>query len=72
MSELTRCNYCTLSDMKREAAKNGKVVTLVPNPDNGGSNAYIHDPDVNIMDPEIRKEYTWGIWFMEVGESCSC
>ena len=67
MSEMTRCNYCTLQSIKRQAKEDGKLVTQI------GQDVYVHPRKVNIkiMTPKGRKKY-FAAWFMELTTSCSC
>lgn len=63
MSELTRCNYCTLEDIKRRAKKDGEVVTTRP-AKGGGVEVATHKPG------EEPKEF--GVWFMVLPDHCCC
>jgi hypothetical protein len=75
MSELTRCNFCNLRDIKARAKKRGMKVTLIRDDSfkPGGKNIYVHPPSVNVrkLEDEPRKEYCVG-WMWEIGRSCSC
>lgn len=63
MSELTRCNYCTLRDIKRNAKIHGEVVTVRP-AKGGGIEVATHKPD---EDPD-----SFSVWFMELTDHCVC
>ena len=58
MSELTRCNYCSLQDMKRRAEKRG--VTVILGRDRGWVTAKYSNED------KASHHY------LELTESCAC
>jgi hypothetical protein len=69
MSEFTRCNWHTVEDIKRRAAKRGMEVTLVPEPLAGferGVHAYVHKPG---QAPKSGEHHGW---FAAVGTECEC
>lgn len=76
MSELTPCNYCTLQRIKRNAIRDGKVVTVLPG--GIGRDVYVHPPDVVIPKGTDSDDYATGsppYWIasmMEIGSSCEC
>ena len=67
MSELTRCNYCTLQSIRRRAERENQQVTIL------AQNCYVHSKDVNIseLNEESREQY-FVAWFMELTEGCAC
>lgn len=67
MSELTRCNFCTLLWMRRNAAKSGKVVTLVYLDESAGIDVLVHDEGEKPDRKKHRKA-----WFGGLSETCCC
>lgn len=72
MSELTRCNYCDMHDIKAAAERNKLVVTkrgdttpggVFPN----GVTVLVHPPDV---EPDRNVHYA--SWFAELTTRCVC
>ena len=75
MSELTPCNYCSLSRIKRRAEDDGFKVTIIPDSQDGlaanGMAVYVHSPDVT--DPaKAEGDKYWTAWMMEVTDHCVC
>ena len=72
MSDLTSCNFCKLQGMKRDAAKKGKRVMVVPvNPLKdqfrmGGVNVYV------VGRREKPNEKNWVSWMMQITAMCVC
>ena len=69
MSELTKCNYCSLQAIKRDAKKKGLKVVIVPSKvmsTLGGVEVHI----VKLGD-KLSKE-NWVSWMMKVTDSCVC
>ena len=58
MSELTKCNHCTLRDMKENAEKRAAAVIL--GEDDGWTTARYSDHD----EPSA--------WFLELTDGCVC
>lgn len=78
MSELTRCNFCGLRDIKARAKKAGKKVTVLCDAfwGLGGYNVYVHPKDVDVAkmsggEDGDRKGYR-AAWMQEIGKRCSC
>ena len=82
MSELTKCNFCTLKDIKRRAKENGMRVTVLADaawmPDGmpKGVNVYVHPKDIKIVELEggedgERKNYRKS-WMMGISKECCC
>jgi hypothetical protein len=81
MSELTRCNYCSLREIKAQARKEKKKVTLLPGRTFGqhqgggirGIDVYVHPAkiDVKKLRPDQREKY-WDRWFWELSDRCVC
>ena len=85
MSELTRCNYCNLQDIKRKARKDGLKVVLAVSKFMGGTDVFVVPK--NITPKEVR---TWKdcdevppngdenyqkyhkSWMMRIGSFCEC
>lgn len=68
MSSLTQCNYCSLKDSERRAAKTGHVITVI------GHNVYRHPREVTIRwdSPQSVKDAYFISWMMEIGTHCEC
>jgi len=78
MSELTQCNYCSMSRIRRDAKAEKKKVTVLADArwGMGGVNVYVHPCDVNIRKLEggengERAKYRVS-WMMELSEHCVC
>lgn len=78
MSELTRCNYCSLEAIKRKAKHDKQRVTILNDArwGMGGVNVYVHPKDVSVRTIEggeegPRKKY-FVCWFMELSGHCVC
>jgi hypothetical protein len=78
MSELTRCNYCSLQRIKEDAKAEKRKVTILADArwGMGGVNVYVHPPGVNIKKLEggedgPRKRY-FVSWFMALTQHCAC
>lgn len=68
MSARTRCNYCTMEDMKQFVGKTNREVTLIARalpdcPD--GVDVYVHPPG------EAPRDW-WACWLASVPASCCC
>ena len=61
MSELTRCNYCTIKLLKEQYGKN-----LIQK----GNNFYI--PNEKGKDTVNGKKVKFIAWFMEITDHCVC
>ena len=81
MSDLTRCNYCTLQNIKRRAKEEGNKVILKPGW-RGGTDVYVVPKGVAIPKEvksgtdkeegdEFHKKYCVA-WFMELTSHCAC
>ena len=68
MSELTKCNYCTLQTISYQAVCEGKEVAIRPkwNPEFDGFDVFVHPKN------ETPKQEHWVCWFMELGNGCGC
>jgi hypothetical protein len=62
MSERTRCNFCTLQDIKRREEKDGAQVIIRGN--QGMLQPVVVYPD--------NSEKKIGAWFMELTDYCCC
>lgn len=78
MSDFTPCNYCTLRRIRRDAKANGKRVTVLDDArwGMGGSNVYVHPPEVKIRalaggEDGERAKYRCS-WMMEIPSRCEC
>lgn len=75
MSELTRCNFCSLRVMKILAKESGLKVTVLKDASwgLGGSNVYVHPAGVDVrkLVEGERVKYR-GAWMQEIGKSCEC
>lgn len=72
MSELTRCNYCTLKILERDAKKYGTVITKLKGW-RGGTDVFMHPENVDIetLSREERDKY-FCVWLMEISTHCVC
>jgi len=68
MSELTKCNYCTLQNINHRAICEGKEISVRAkwNPEFDGFDVFVHP--IN----EVPKKEHWVCWFMELGNGCGC
>lgn len=78
MSSFTRCNFCSLKIIRKDAKAKNMKVTLMHDAKwgMGGTNVYVHPPDVDIRslpggEEGERKKYRW-TWMMGIGDHCSC
>ena len=57
MSELTRCNYCSLKDIRARAEKSSRTVTVLLG-SRGGTDVFVHPSNVVIdgVDEDKRSE----------------
>lgn len=70
MSELTRCNHCTLRDIEAHAKQTGRLVTLLPNtgpPSMKGTTVLVHGAD-EAPDEKLH----WAAWLWVITEACAC
>ena len=72
MSELTRCNYCTLQDMKLVAKQTGRVVTVRPSKRDQLDLLYPDSKDIFIHPPDKQPEGWWAAWLAEIPDHCVC
>lgn len=87
MSELTRCNWCGLKDMRARHKKEGESVHRVACKAHGGEDIFFTkkgERPINVRHAESVKEKgakdtrcvsdnaKWSGWMMEIGSSCSC
>lgn len=77
MSELTKCNFCSLEAIHRKARHNRYEVTVIeatPHRENlGGFDVYVHPTWRNVreMSHKTRRMY-WECWFKELSDHCVC
>jgi hypothetical protein len=66
---MSQCNFCNLRWMRRHAAKEGKVVTLVheTTTEMGGIDVLVHDEGET---PDRSKHFR--AWFAALSETCCC
>ncbi len=67
MSELTKCNYCTVEEIKRRAKREGKILKFKSDPFHtwgNGKKAYLEDPKT-----KLREHLGW---FAEITDHCVC
>jgi hypothetical protein len=77
MSELTRCNYCSLQMYKRQAKHSGMKLTLMAGQKYkslpAGVDVYMHPRNVNVRELSRSEREQYHIsWFMELGDHCVC
>ncbi len=66
MSELTKCNYCTLQHLKKNLKQDEKLSQL-------GNDFYRHPKDLDVKDMSFaEKEKYWRVWLMEIPDHCVC
>jgi hypothetical protein len=77
VSELTRCNYCSLQLYKRQAKHNKQKLTLMSGVKYkslpAGIDVYVHPHNVNVreLSRSMRERYHVS-WFMELSDHCVC
>ncbi|NVM22877.1 MAG: hypothetical protein HWN68_13980 [Desulfobacterales bacterium] len=78
MSELTKCNYCSLQDIRRRAKERGEKVTVLHNSKwwyGKGCNVYVHPKDIDLPnikeDSKLHDRYSVA-WFAELPDHCCC
>lgn len=73
MSELTRCNYCSLRELCEKAQVVGFMVSLRMGW-RDGFDVYVHPKDIVILVYERLGEHEpyWKAWFMELSDYCVC
>ena len=85
MSSLTRCNYCDMKALRKEAKESGMVVSVRQSTFLGGKDVWVHPKDYKIP-PAIARicpcdKYPNGneayskyhrAWFKAIGKGCSC
>jgi len=83
MSDLTPCNYCTLTRIKFNAAKVDKKVILIHSNFMGGTDVFVVPKDMNKV-PDYREpssEFPNGCevyqkyhasWLMSIPDHCCC
>lgn len=64
MSELTRCNHCTVEDMRKRASKRGVRVIIENVPDD--------DPLAGWVSARYSDEQRPAAYFAELTAKCSC
>lgn len=69
MSEMTRCNRCTLDDIEREAKRQGRKVLLEPDPTPEFPNAVRVIYIERGADSHLKLA---GSWFAELTPECAC
>jgi hypothetical protein len=81
MSELTQCNHCSLRQIKAEAKREKKIVTLLPGRTLGirggaqmrGIDVYVHPRSVKVRELRAHdREQYWEQWFWELSDHCAC
>jgi len=71
MSELTRCNYCTLADIKRRAKEgNKRVIQKWSKP--GGVDVYVLPKDRKKYQHEEPPEASKVAWLAALTSHCVC
>lgn len=76
MSELTRCNFCSMKIYQAREGAKGKKIYIEKSKFMGGSEVYsipkaMANNTFSTMTEETKKIY-WICWFMEIGSSCCC
>jgi len=78
MSDLTRCNFCTLKSIRADARKKKLKVTILSDAKwgMGGVNVYVHPKNIKIRDlpggEDGEREKYRKAWFMELTNHCCC
>lgn len=66
MSELTKCNYCTLQYLKKNLKPGYKLSQI-------GNDIYIHPESIEYYDMTFdEREKYWRAWLMEIPDHCVC
>src|SRR5262245_57651708 len=71
MSDLTRCNYCTLKDFELVAARGGGEIVIRPAESRVADLFNTKSVDIFIHYPGDT-EPTWCAWFMALTDKCAC
>lgn len=79
MSELTSCCHCSLKGIESRAKARGLVITKLPSKFMGGTDVFVHPPNIvitelegwNVPDHPIREKY-FSAWMMQITEFCVC
>lgn len=75
MSELTPCNFCSLSDIKYRAKQRGQVVTTLID-DAGWTDVYVHPSDVTELPAKRGHDDEWSKYqvasMMKITDHCVC
>jgi len=70
MSELTRCDHCSLEQIKYRARMEGRIITLRPG--GIGTNVFAHFP-ATIIPPDATTEHpNFVASMMSIGKRCGC
>jgi hypothetical protein len=72
---MTRCNFCTLREIRENAARNSLQVLLDPAPEffaPAGVNVFVVPADLDILAARASHDTYWTSWFMELPEQCAC
>ena len=76
MSELTRCNYCSLQNIKRRAKEQGARVYVRPSKFMGGGYDIFVVSAGDKLDASVDKDgncgWQWVSWMMEIPDHCVC
>ena len=78
MGELTRCNFCSLKDIRKRAKEKGGKISILNDArwGMGGKNVYRHPEGINIRnlpggEDGERAKYRIA-WMGEIPNSCQC
>ena len=72
MSELTPCNYCSLSRIKQRADKKGWQVTTKPD-GHGWTAVYVHPPEIkDFPDDDNEPSEYFAASMMRITDHCVC
>lgn len=68
MSSLTRCNYCDLRSIRKDASRKKQEVTVRESTsDLGGIDVFVHPPN-----EAIDEEKHFAAWFGALTDYCCC
>lgn len=72
MSELTRCNYCSLKELRRNKPKGSRIHLRVSS-FMGGVDVFVvpQGEKLDKRSPDDGGGH-WRRWFMELGDRCGC
>lgn len=72
MSELTKCNYCSIKEIRERAKRKGWKVTTNKGWNNG-VNVYVHPKGIKFSELSDDEKYNHRVcWFQRLPDHCCC